>query len=214
MLENLLCSEERAKAARFKREQDRHSSIVSRGALRLLLAAYSGEEAEKINFQCSENGKPYLVPQASRLQTAELRGSRDACGTIAFNISHSGDWVVLVFGRDREVGVDVEKIRRELDVMSIASRYFTPEESRRIESAEDVHVSFFHHWARKEAYVKAAGSGLFRELSSFSVPDEDGEKDGWFFQRLEAGSKYASAVVSDKPIENMPCFDFQTLEVS
>ncbi|MDZ8117722.1 4'-phosphopantetheinyl transferase family protein [Pontiella agarivorans] len=193
-LEKVLCREEREKADRFRRETDRNSSIVARGALRILLAAYTGYAAPEISFGYSKNGKPFLVSPAS--------------GAIGFNVSHSGDWVVLAFGRERQVGVDVEKIRREMDVLSIASRYFTPEETRRIEAAEDVHGLFFHHWARKEAYVKAIGSGLFRELSSFSVPNEEGEKDGWFFQRLEAGSRYAAAVVTDKAIGGMPCFDF------
>jgi 4'-phosphopantetheinyl transferase len=131
---------------------------------------------------------------------------------MAFNLSHSGDWVVLAFGRNRNIGVDVEMIKVDLDVQSIASRYFTAEEAALIENAADRQTTFFHLWARKEAYVKACGSGLYRELSSFSVPVADGEKDGWFFQRLEAGSKYASAVVTDKPLSHVPCYDFGGLK--
>lgn len=65
--------------------------------------------------------------------------------------------------------------------------------------------------------MNTIGSGLFRELSSFSVPilgndlPEVGEKEGWIFQRLEAGSNYAAAVVTDKSIKTMPCFDFAAL---
>ncbi len=194
-LQAVLCEKEQQKAARFHRECDCHSSIAARGALRLLLSAYSGTPAGKIKFQYLENGKPYVA------------------GTeIGFNVSHSGDWVVLAFGHNRNIGVDVEKIRRDMDVMSIASRYFTAEEAQRIEASDDVHALFFHHWARKEAYVKALGSGLFRELSSFAVPDEDGEKDGWFFHRVEAGSKYAAAVVTDQPLAEVPCYDFSKLK--
>lgn len=205
-LERVLCVEERAKAARFLRAADRNASVVARGALRILLAAYSGDAPERIRFGCSENGKPFHAPPAA--------GRNDPGAAVAFNVSHSGDWVVLAFGRNRQVGVDVEKIRRDLDVLKISGRYFTVEETALIEAADDPYRAFFHHWARKEAYVKAVGSGLFRELSSFSVPDADGEKDGWFFQRLEAGSAYASAVVSDKPVESVRCFAFQSLELS
>jgi phosphopantetheinyl transferase len=64
-------------------------------------------------------------------------------------------------------------------------------------------------WARKEAYVKACGSTLFSELKRMSVPIEaSAEKDGWFFHRLEAGSKYAAAVVSNKPVAQLPCYNF------
>ena len=206
-LERVLCREEREKAARYVREADRKASILARGALRILLSAYSGERADEITFHYSENGKPSVVPQGSGSSPdqEDAAGGRDPIG---FNVSHSGNWVVLAFGRSRQVGVDLEEVRRDMDVMSIASRYFAPEETERIAAAADPHQLFFHHWARKEAYVKAAGSGLFRELSSFSVPVEDGEKDGWYFQRLEAGHSYASAVVTDKPMVNVPCFDF------
>jgi len=72
---------------------------------------------------------------------------------------------------------------------------------------------FFQLWARKEAYVKACGSTLFTELKRVSVPIEDGiEKDGWFFHYLEAGSKYAGAVVTDQPLATMPCYDFGGLK--
>ncbi|QBG45989.1 4'-phosphopantetheinyl transferase superfamily protein [Verrucomicrobia bacterium S94] len=197
-LERVLCDEEKEKAARFLHETDRHISVVARGALRILLSVYAGDAPENLVFHYSETGKPVLVPTAF--------GRSD--DTIGFNVSHSGSWVVLAFGRNRQVGVDVERIRREMDVLSIADRYFAPDETALIRSADDVHALFFHHWVRKEAYVKAVGSGLFRELSSFSVPQEDGEKEGWFFRHLEAGSEYASAVVTDKPVDNVSCFDF------
>ncbi|MEI6892995.1 MAG: 4'-phosphopantetheinyl transferase superfamily protein [Pontiella sp.] len=192
--EAVLSEKETAKADRFLRAPDRASSIVARGALRMLLSAYTGLNASEIKFHYLETGKPYI---------------RDS--TIAFNISHSGEWVVLAMGRNRKVGVDVEKIRREMKVRSIAARYFTPEECALIDVADDVPALFFHHWSRKEAYIKAMGSALFRELSTFSVPNADGEKGGWFFQRLEAGSNYAAAVVSDRPIQSLSCYDFGAL---
>lgn len=222
-LKSLLSTEESVKADRFYRPADRASSIVARGALRVLLSGYTGLPATELRFQYLETGKPFLaVPQASCLPRGSEASRLEAGGTIeeqqkyppheiAFNISHSGEWVVLAIGRNRNIGVDVEKIRRDMDVMSIASRYFTPEEAALIESSDDIHALFFHHWSRKEAYVKAIGSGLFRELSSFSVPNEDAEKDGWIFQRLEAGSKYAAAIVSDQPINSVPCYDFAAL---
>jgi 4'-phosphopantetheinyl transferase len=209
-LSAVLNGDELAKADRFRREADRSSSIVARGALRVLLSGYTGLPAAELQFQYLETGKPFLaVPQASRLLAPEeLPGRRDACGTIAFNISHSGDWVVLAFGRERQVGVDIEQLNRATDVLAIAERYFTQEEIGLIRSADDQHATFFNLWARKEAYIKARGSALFRELTSFAVPQGDVEKDGWFFQRLEAGSKYAAAVVTDKAVSDMPCFDF------
>ncbi len=192
---SVLCEKEQEKAARFSRESDRQSSIAARGALRILLSGYSNIPAECIKFEYTENGKPHLVGP-----------------DIDFNVSHSGEWVVLAIGRNRNIGVDVERIKEGMDVLAIASRYFTPEEAKQIQDAEDRHSVFFTLWARKEAYVKACGSALFRELSSFAVPLADGVKEGWHFRRLEAGSKYAAAVVTDKELASVPCYDFGGLK--
>jgi len=201
-LHAVLCEKEREKAVRFLREADRRSSVVARGALRILLSDYTGVSAEKVVFQYSETGKPYVMDS-----------------DVGFNISHSAEWVLLAFGRKCNVGVDVEKIRYSLDVASIAKRYFSPEEIGLIKDAEDRNIMFFQLWARKEAYVKACGSTLFRELGSFSVPisgnelPDLGEKDGWFFQCLGIDPKYAAAVVSDRRFSSMSCYDFSKLEL-
>lgn len=194
-LAKLLSPDELEKADRFHRRCDRDASISGRGALRVLLSGYANMKADMLRFAYLETGKPYL-PGSS----------------IAFNVSHSGEWVVLAFGLERRIGVDLEMIRDDVDVQAIASRYFTDEESVLMEQSGDHQATFFQFWARKEAYVKASGSALFRELSSFAVPLEDGEKDGWHFHRLEAGSNYAAAVVTDKPVEQMPCYDFGGLQ--
>ena len=195
-LEALLSVQESEKAGRFHRETDRRSSVVARGALRILLAGYTGIPAPEIEFGYCENGKPHLLDSE-----------------VAFNVSHSGDWVVLAVGCDRSIGVDIEQIRRSMDVHAIAKRYYTTQELEWMETSDDPGIAFFQLWARKEAYVKASGSTLFSELKRMSVPVEDGaEKNGWFFHDLEAGSKYAAAVVTDKPLAGMPCYDFGALK--
>lgn len=212
-LHTVLNEAEQKKAARFHRDSDRESSIAARGALRVLLSGYTGIPAAAIEFRYSETGKPALVSPAF----SQLPSRQHAGDTVAFNVSHSGKWVVLAIGRNRCIGVDVETIRRDMDVMTVASRYFTPEEAALIANSDDQHATFFNLWSRKEAYVKAIGSGLFRELNRFAVPivgntlPETGEKEGWIYQRLEAGSKHAAAVVTDKPIGEMPCYDFAAL---
>jgi 4'-phosphopantetheinyl transferase len=197
-----LCGEEQEKALRFIRDTDSQSSIAARGALRTLLYGYTGIPSNEIQFEYSGNGKPSLA------LPVEGRGG----GNLSFNVSHSGDWVVLAIGRNRHIGVDIEMIKPEMDVASIASRYFLPEESARVQNAEDQHAAFFGIWACKEAYVKAAGSALFRELGTFVVPADGGEQEGWNFHRLDAGSRYAAAVVTDKPITALPCYDFSAMK--
>ncbi len=195
-LGGLLTEREMEKARRFRRESDRHSSIASRGALRALLAGYTGLAAEGIKFTYSDNGKPFI-------------DGRD----IAFNVSHSGEWVVLAIGCGRAIGVDIEKIKRSMDIRSVASRYFSAEEQIYVERCKDPSEAFFRIWVRKEAYIKACGSTLFSELKTASVPVTDGaELSGWYYYDLEAGSEYAAAVVTDGPMRSMPCYDFGGLK--
>lgn len=189
-LHTLLSDKERTKAARFRREADRQSSIAARGALRILLGGYAEVPAAEIQFQYSEYGKPHV-----------------AGSSIDFNVSHSGEWVVLAFGRNRNIGVDVEQIKRDMDVVVVADRFFAAEEVAQINDAADPHITFFQLWARKEAYVKACGSTLFRELNH-----DMNLIDDWVYRRLEAGSKYAAAVVTDQPLVSVPCYDFGGLK--
>ncbi len=102
----VLSDKEQTKAARFRREADRQSSIAARGALRTLLSGYTAVPAAEIKFNYSENGKPSM-----------------ADSDVEFNVSHSGEWVVLGFGRNRNIGVDVEQIKWDMDVIGVADRF-------------------------------------------------------------------------------------------
>ncbi len=189
-LHSLLSTPEQEKAGRFHRDSDRQSSIAARGSLRILLSGYTGIPAAEIKFGYSKNGKPYLLDSA-----------------VNFNVSHSGDWVLLAFGWDRQIGVDIEKIKRSMDVSAIALRYFSPEEIETVKTAADSHTAFFQLWAHKEAYVKACGSTLFQELSRDVTNGV-----GWILRPLEVDPKYAAAVVTDQELSSVWCYDFGGLK--
>ena len=181
---------EREKADRFRRPVDRQMSLIARGALRTLLSEYSGIPANRIEFSYSENGKPFWAAPAS--DTA-----------VAFNVSHSGDQILLAFGGGA-VGVDIERIRARKSIHAVAARYYTPKEIERIETATDPTALFFKIWTRKEAYVKACGSTLFSELNQITVPLEEGtEANGCFFYSPEVGPDYAAALAVCRPVRNM-----------
>ncbi len=191
-LELVLSAHEREKAARFRRAADRVSSISARGALRMLLSGYTGIPTAAIDFSYTDTGKPYI------------RNS-----DIAFNVSHSSEWALIAIGRGRKIGIDIQKIKRTMKLEPITDRYFSLEEQSAMLAADDPCALFFELWARKEAYIKAYGSTLFSELKRMSVPIEAvAEKEGWFFHRLEIDPQYAAAVVSDRPIERLPCYNF------
>ena len=98
-----------------------------------------------------------------------------------YNISHSGDWVVMALS-DKAVGIDVERVRSPQ--YRIAERFFSPTELaalNRLEGDEKARY-FFDLWTLKESYLKLLGKGLTQSLGSFTVANH-----GAGFQLLIGG---------------------------
>lgn len=73
---------------------------------------------------------------------------------IRFSISHSGDLVVLAMS-DKEVGIDIEKIK-DRPYEQVAARTFSEGERREVTDLK----SFLAVWTKKEAYLKFTSEGL------------------------------------------------------
>lgn len=137
----------RNRADRYRGKADAVRCLTAEALLRYALG--TGDFTE----EKTPDGKPYIP------------GKPD----FHYNLSHSGSFVVLAFG-DSEVGVDVEKIRTDTDIEAIAGRFFSPEEQRYIrEDPVQSRCRFFEVWTGKESYVKFLGTGLKKDLTSFSV---------------------------------------------
>ena len=158
VLRSVLSADERERADRFRFEDDRRRYIIGRGVLRVLLGHCTGTEPQRLAFEYGQHGKPAL---------AEPGGP----APLAFNVSHSGRWVLIGVTRGRAVGVDLERIRPLADLEAIAVRHFTAAEAARILAfrGERRTMAFFACWTRKEACVKAEGAGLSKPLDRFEV---------------------------------------------
>ena len=137
---------ERAKAARFVFERDRRRYVAAHIGLRMLLSAETSLPPESIAFQEGPFGKPFLV--------APVRPS--------FNLSHSEDTGVVLIARQGDWGVDIEHLRPMPDATHLAERNFSAAECKALGlvAAEERHAAFLTGWTRKEACLKAIGSGL------------------------------------------------------
>jgi 4'-phosphopantetheinyl transferase len=115
--------------------------------LRRVLALYMDEPAEEIEFIEGEHGKPRLAAETPRL---------------AFNLSHSGDLALVAVARDREVGVDVERVKPERDLVALAERALAPEEAAAVRDAVEPERArlFYELWTQHEARLKCLGLGL------------------------------------------------------
>lgn len=156
-LHGLLTAEEQRRADRYHRPADRRRAVVGRGVLRVLLGDSLGRPPAALKFELAEHGKPVLQG---------VHG-----GGVEFNVSHSGDWVLIALSGAPPVGIDVEQIRPIRDLDALAARYFAPDEARTIRSlpAAERTEAFFLCWTRKEAVIKAVGMGLQMDLDRFSV---------------------------------------------
>jgi 4'-phosphopantetheinyl transferase len=144
------------RAGRFRFARDCKRFVVARAVLRCLLGRYTGRSPKAIEFAYGPFGKP-LLAQANR--------------PLQFNLAHSGDLAVYAVALDDPVGVDVEIEKGRLDAESLARRFFSPRERAILESVaerERTHA-FFTCWTRKEAFLKARGTGLTQPLDGFDV---------------------------------------------
>jgi len=114
-LNAFLSPDENIRAERFHFERDRRRYKACRIYLRLLLAAYSGQDAAAIEFRYGPQGKPDINRDSLPAALAGLQ----------FNLSHSGDAALFAFSLDRSIGVDVELMRPGLDFASLADISFS-----------------------------------------------------------------------------------------
>ena len=91
-------------------------------------------------------------------------GKPYAPGYPAFNLSHSGEWCVLVKG-ESEIGADIEKIDK--NNLAAAPAVYTPRELNWMN--EDPLERFYQLWTWKESLIKALGMGMSLEPKTFHV---------------------------------------------
>ncbi len=160
-LEAFLSPAEVSRARRFVLATDRRRWVCAHGLLRLVLSRYVGTRPDEVAFENGPGGKPRLADRPSP----------------RFNLSHADDLALVAVSLDREVGVDVERIREIGSLRALAESCFSPAErtalasvagSQRLEAA-------FAGWTRKEAFLKVLGEGLARPLDSFDVTLVPGE---------------------------------------
>jgi len=198
-LQQLLSAEERAKANRFRLPKARAEFVVARGLLRIIVGRYLDTKPAYMQFCTGPHGKPALLAQSGQ---AALR----------FNVSHSGGFILYAVSRQREVGVDLERICSELAVEDLAARFFSPRENAALLGLPKNRRrdGFFACWTRKEAFLKAKGDGLSQPLDGFDVSLAPGEPaallgsrshardvERWSIREVPSIPGYAGAVAGE-----------------
>ena len=147
-LKKLLSPQELSRAASYGTEALSRGFIMRRGLLRSLLGLQLNCDPSALTFHYGEYGKPQIA------------------APFFFNASSSFDEVVFAFSAEREVGIDIERIR-EFSFENMITDHFTTERAEMILNApidQSTHA-FFREWVRKEAQLKALGLGIAAEAN-------------------------------------------------
>ena len=191
-----LSEDEKTRANRFHFAQHRDRYIAGRGILRQLLAKYLQVNSDRIRFEYSSRGKPYL---ASCLNQNNLQ----------FNVSHSQNLALYGFNYQEIIGVDLEYIKDDINYKQLATRFFTPQELQLIyrTKSEAQKTRFFQLWTAKEAYLKATGDGLAQgldaieftidknnKLSLVSIKQESAQISDWLINNFIPQDKFIATI--------------------
>jgi 4'-phosphopantetheinyl transferase len=190
----VLWEDEVQRAQRFRMGSLRNHYIAGRGMLRLLLTHYLPAEPASFPLIYQAHGKP------------ELGLSWKTSG-LEFNVSHSHGLAIYAFTRGRPIGVDVESIRPMPNAAALMERFFSAEEVHQWQQmpAPRQLRAFFQGWTRKEAWLKAVGSGLSFPLDEFcvtldgparvlSIHGNRDEAAQWWLESHEPCDGYVAAV--------------------
>ena len=180
----MLSPEERQRAKAYPRDLDSFRAIACRGRLREILSLYGAGEPAQIRFSLGSNGKPLLAGPAEALH---------------FNLARCEGQGLLALALDRELGVDLERIRPEVDYESIADNFFTPGEQSLLQAQEPAARPrfFFNCWTLKEACLKAQSQSSLPSLERIDVTrPQAGAR--WRLQLLDLGPELAAGLAFEQ----------------
>jgi len=205
-LEPMLGLDDRQRAARFHFARDQQRFSVSHAYLRMILSRYTAVQPAELTFDVGAYGKPNLVGHA-----------------LSFNMAHSADLAVFAIAEGSALGVDVEAVNPEVDLLGVGRRVFPKAEAVALEHlAPRARLErFFEVWTQLEACMKAAGTGLSMDsrtidlalsrLSARTPAVGDVPAAVWALHRLDLGPGYAAALATRSQHATVQCFSANAL---
>ena len=183
MLHSLSPSEQK-RVSGLLEERAARQYVVSRAMQRHLLARYAGGSPSDIQFGIVAMGKPTLSkPNDIGLQ---------------FNTTHSGDLVIIAVTANRDVGVDVEKVRPISRALKVAKRCFSAAEYESLAALSDGELdrAFLSIWVKREGTAKARGDGVWRGLASWKGGANEELAREYTVRPLDLGPEFVGVVVA------------------
>jgi 4'-phosphopantetheinyl transferase len=173
----------RADIMRYKYAADRKARLIARLMLYHCMAK-DGATSLIYDWGKDNNNKPFIAKWKP------------------FNISHSGEMVMFSYANN-VTGIDIEE---KCDVKyEEMIEYFHPAEQEFIRKQGDIQENFYKVWVRKEALLKAIGTGITNGLKQFNCLRENVSYAGkhWYFHPLPVHPWYTSYLCSPEKEEKI-----------
>ena len=134
-----------ARAQRLHDPRERERRLLAYALHRLVVARVLGRDPARVEVGRMASGMPMVA----------------GLPNVATSLSHADDFVAIAVARDAGmIGVDIEAIEHASLLNGLAGNVLHPQESDRDETLIDA-------WVRKEAVLKAIGSGLSVDMNAF-----------------------------------------------
>jgi 4'-phosphopantetheinyl transferase len=199
---------EQTQAGKFKNELLQKRYVEIHGLLRNLLARMLNQPPEKIRIKKAEHGKPYLADYPE----------------MAFNLSHTADRLMIALGLDCQLGADIEKYKKRINLSGLVDKCFAEEEAAYWNKLPETRKipEFYRFWTRKEAFVKATGHGIALGLNHcvinpeypeefLRVPEKCGPASAWHVLDIDLGEEVCGALAADKKFSEVRLMDISSM---
>ena len=143
--------------------QDNRSA--TRALVRTLVSQLTGRPPQSLQFDKSAHGKPYL----------------QGVDSIGFNVSHSRQYTLVALSAAGEIGCDVEDRFVAADVKALGTLVLHETELQAMQHLSEPQQlqSLMRYWVRKEAALKAIGSGFLEDPRLLVVGLDDEFATWW-----------------------------------
>jgi 4'-phosphopantetheinyl transferase len=153
----LLSKDELARACGYRFRADRDAFVLRRTALRVLIGRHLGCKPEAVRFSYNAYGKASL-------------GWPNVATDFSFSVAQTAGVTLLAIAKCKAVGVDVERVRYDIDFLDVGRIVFADCELIWLTAGDPTAMAdrFFRLWTRKEAYLKAIGCGFMLDPRLFT----------------------------------------------
>ena len=182
---------------KIKSNKKKQQFIITRGITKKILSNILEKKHNQIEILYNQHGKPFINEKYNN-------------HSVEFNASHSGKYGLIGVTLDNKIGVDIQKIKSDVDIEGLSSRFFSNNERDELMKLAKNKQSdaFYLGWVRKESFIKATGIGVAYGLDRFSVPlckNEDSdmmisdfENKQWHCYDLLELENYKTALTTSK----------------